>query len=1023
MEWNALVLHVLNRRFNESDDPRIGSGRDNSTGGTLSHTGDILPIDGENDSSSLASLGSTFYPVLIYSTICLTVFVVLRRKCSRVYAPRSLSALRGTEDPIPQLPDGWFNWIRPFLAINDNYILNNCSLDAYFFLRFLRILSIICLVGGCLIWPVLLPVHGTGGMHMKELDSLTIGNIEFPLRFYAHVAVAWSFFGFVLFMICRECIYYVNLRQAYLLSPNYSKRLSSRTVLFTCIPKPYLEEAKLRKLFGDSAKNIWIPRNTRFLRGLVEDRERAADRLGQAELRLIRLTNTTRNRFLKKNPAQLIPNQPASAPLSVSRGSSAQGDVEKGKIYSTVRFASRQVSGLDNPSSPEPNEENEEKPEDLEYKHPYGLDPSLPDVRGSVAAMWIPAEKRPSHRPIANFGRKVDTIRWSRARLKALNRDIWKLRRKLRGGEGSPLSAAFIEFDSQANAQAAFQILAHHQPLNMSPRFIGIKPDEIIWSSLRIRWWEHIMRRFLMMGLITAAIVFWSLPSAFVGGISNIDSLSKMLPFLSFIKKLPEAILGVIQGLLPAIALSMLMAAVPMMLRACGRMAGIPSHALVELFVQNGYFAFQIVQVFLVTTLTSAASAALTDIIQNPLSVKDLLSKNLPKASNFYLSYILIQCLAGGTANLANFFDLFRHQVLGNATIDPRKRYQRWRRLTQIHWGSEYPRFTNLGVIAISYSCIAPLILIFAGLGMYFISFTYRYNILFVFSTELDTMGLFYPRALMQLMFGLYVAEVCLIGLFALKSAFGPLLLMLLFFIFTALVHISLNEAVTPLLYNLPRTLALEKDIGPIADDSSSEEEPAGPRPEYEGGLAANYYDTEEHFGDEPEPPALHDLDTDIQMRGIEGSSSLKYAFAEWTKQAIAARFKEDAEESGLSIALEKIKNWLTPDPNRKPNFIMAWFHPEIYQDFRKLQPSVNPGPKDVELPEDYARKAYQPPEMWRPAPKLWIPKDEARVSRQEVAHTKDAIFISDQGCWLNEKGRVLCEMEESPLFEPMVVY
>src|SRR4051812_11740568 len=85
--------------------------------------------------------------------------------------------------------------------------------------------------------------------------------------------------GFVLFMICRECVYYINLRQAYLLSPNYAKRLSSRTVLFTCIPKPYLEEAKLRKLFGDSAKNIWIPRNTRYLRGLVEDRQKTAERL------------------------------------------------------------------------------------------------------------------------------------------------------------------------------------------------------------------------------------------------------------------------------------------------------------------------------------------------------------------------------------------------------------------------------------------------------------------------------------------------------------------------------------------------------------------------------------------------------------------------------------------------------------------------------------------------------------------------------------------------------------------------
>jgi hypothetical protein len=283
-----------------------------------------------------------------------------------------------------------------------------------------------------------------------------------------------------------------------------------------------------------------------------------------------------------------------------------------------------------------------------------------------------------------------------------LNREIWKLRKKHRGGDGDPLNAAFIEFDSQASAQQAFQILAHHQPLHMSPRYIGLQPDEVIWSALRIRWWEHIMRRFFMMGVIAAAIIFWSIPAAFVGMLTNIHDLSKSVFFLSWILKLPETILNIIQGLLPALALSWLMAAVPWMLRGCARVAGVPSHALVELFVQHAYFAFQLVQVFLITTITSAASSAVTEILQDPLSVRELLSKNLPKASNFYLSYILIQCLAAGAARLANFGDLFRHEIVSNMSANPRWRFKRWRRLTRIHWGSEYPRFTNMGVIGMS---------------------------------------------------------------------------------------------------------------------------------------------------------------------------------------------------------------------------------------------------------------------------------------------------------------------------------
>lgn len=77
------------------DDSRVGSARDGSSGGTLSHTtltdkSDVVP-------SSLNALGSTFLPIAIYSAVCLIIFVVLRRKCHRVYAARTLSTLRQPE--------------------------------------------------------------------------------------------------------------------------------------------------------------------------------------------------------------------------------------------------------------------------------------------------------------------------------------------------------------------------------------------------------------------------------------------------------------------------------------------------------------------------------------------------------------------------------------------------------------------------------------------------------------------------------------------------------------------------------------------------------------------------------------------------------------------------------------------------------------------------------------------------------------------------------------------------------------
>ncbi|KAK3399509.1 hypothetical protein B0T20DRAFT_392525 [Sordaria brevicollis] len=1083
-EWNR---NSFKFPINESEDPRVGSGRDGADGGTVSHS-----LGGnDEDPASLSALGSTFVPVLIYAAICLLIFFTCRRKCTRTYAPRSIKQLREPEHPAPHLPNGWFDWIKPFWKIDDDYILNNCSLDGYLFLRFLRILSVICFAGLAISWPILLPVNATGGNLQKQLDKLTMGNIKLPSKYYAHVVVAWLFFGFVLFMVCRECIYYINLRQAYLLSPNMSKRLSARTVLFTCIPKPYLDEAKLKKLFGDSVKNIWIPKNTNYLRGLVEDRDDVAERLEKAEIELIKKANAVRMKNIREGKGaplftdEMKTDDPESSKTSSfslprSNDSTQDGDLEKGKADPIrVRMSERRTEA----PPPIPVDETEpavlpgedpsapKKPEDdlgPEYQHPYGYPANLPDVRGSVAAIYLRANDRPHHRPLHNFGRRVDTIRWTRARLKVLNKDIWKLRRKFRSGDGQPLSSAFIEFDSQASAEAAYQILAHHQPMHMSPRYIGVRPEQVIWSALRIRWWERIMRQFLMLGLVVVAIIFWSIPSAAVGIVSNIEFLSKNIPFLFWIPLLPKVILGVIKGLLPAIALSMLMAIVPAGLRVCARIAGCPSHALVELYCQSAYFAFQVIQVFLVTTITSAASAAIMDVIKEPLKAPDLLAQNLPKASNFYLSYILVQCLGAGAARLANVGDLFRHDVMNNFAVDPRKTYYRWRKLTPIHWGAVYPRFTNMGVIALAYSCISPLILVFAAFGMLFVSVVYRYSLIYIYDdSQLDTKGLLYPRALLHLMVGLYIAEICLIGLFALKKAFGPMLLMILFFGFCAITHYSLSSALSPLLASLPQTLAKEKQHGQIAEDGDGDDHilpsapqptPLGPAPldptpglsgsaadyynttttpssniptEVLGGSAADYYtSTSFDYTDpssdpsDPEPPGLYDSDTfdpdTTGLRGLEGSSSLRYSltqFAKTTLQSHLSTLKASANGTGppgrlspFTRLLFQIHRFLTPDPTiTNPNLIQRWLHPSVYADFRtlakKLGNGPGPGPDEWELPRGYEiKRGYYPPEMWKAAPRLWIPRDRARVSRQEVRHNVVAgVWCSDGGCWLDD--------------------
>jgi calcium permeable stress-gated cation channel len=245
----------------------------------------------------------------------------------------------------------------------------------------------------------------------------------------------------------------------------------------------------------------------------------------------------------------------------------------------------------------------------------------------------------------------------------------------------------------------------------------------------------------------------------------------------------------------------------------CAKLSGEPSLSRVELFTQNAYFAFQLIQVFLITTMTSAATAVAKQIADDPASVTSVLAENLPKASNFYISYFLVQGFTVATSVMTQVVGFFVFSLLYKLLAKtPRAMYTKWANLSAISWGSVLPVYTNIAVISITYAAIAPLMMGFATISLGLFYLAYRYNILFVTDAQIDTRGLIYPRALKQLFSGIYVAEICMIGLFGASVAIGPLVLMVFFLIFTVLFHKTMNSALDPLLYNLPRTLKLEEE-------------------------------------------------------------------------------------------------------------------------------------------------------------------------------------------------------------------
>lgn len=270
-------------------------------------------------------------------------------------------------------------------------------------------------------------------------------------------------------------------------------------------------------------------------------------------------------------------------------------------------------------------------------------------------------------------------------------------------------------------------------------------------------------------------------------------------------------------------------------------------------------------------------------------------------------------------------------------------------------------------VISITYAPIAPLMLGFATIGLSLFYFAHRYNLLFVDSSVIDTKGLVYAKALQHTLIGCYLAVICLIGLFGIRAAPGPLILMVIFLVFMVLYHISLSSAIHPLLHYLPRSL-------------------------------------------ESEETALLEAEDGILESNAPGGSSPS-----------ASHEKNGAKE------LKQTKKSIGPDGNTKVGMFKKFLRPDIYCNYATLRKLVPQDFAEIRYAPEVERDAYQHPAVNATAPLLWVPRDQMGVSRQECFHTNKVTPMTDDGAYLNEKGKIVWNEEETetrpPIYEEKIYY
>lgn len=608
---------------------------------------------------------------------------------------------------------------------------------------------------------------------------------------------------------------------------------------------------------------------------------------------------------------------------------------------------------------------------------------AVPEPADDLNKYLKDGKKRPTHKLKFLIGKKVDTLDYGVERLGELNRKIKKS--QLEHNSNSQVPAVFMEFPTQLELQKAFQAIPYSKDLKKCKRFSGLAPDDIIWPNLAVTGTKRRIKKIIANTILTLMIIFWSIPVAVVGAISNINFITEKLPFLKFINKMPSKLMGIITSLLPVVALSILMSLVPPFIKFIGKVSGAITVQQVDRYCQNWYFAFQAVHSFLVVTLASAAVSSIQSIIKEPSTALTLLATKLPKASNFYLSYLCLLGLTFSSKALANVLGLALAQFLGKILDKtPRAKWTRYANLGEPDFATLYPAYLLIALIAFCYAMIAPLVLGFATVSLFLILASFLYKLVYVMQPNRhDARGRSYPLALFQLFVALYLAEATLLAMFVFGKNWVCVGLEGFWILVTVLSHLYMKWKFIPLFETVPIS-ALKYASGdltfqyPMYDQGRKEIQSEG-KNYWEGG---NQLGLAESHADQ----VLPDNRAEESDANTRTGSNEKYPDSKL----------EAAPHGNLSSKSSPV------------GAVAKFFKPKL-NSFDSVRESMPPNYFHyIEYNPEFVKTAYTDPAVTDEEPHIWIPRDKMGLSEIEKNKAvENGVSCTDSNAGFNEKGSV----------------
>lgn len=381
-----------------------------------------------------------------------------------------------------------------------------------------------------------------------------------------------------------------------------------------------------------------------------------------------------------------------------------------------------------------------------------------------------PEGTRPTHKTgcLGLTGKSVDSIEF-------YNDKINELTPKLEAEQKSTLrekqlAAALVFFTTRVAAASAAQSL-HAQMVNNWTVIEAPEPRQIIWSNLKIKFFERQGRQYVVYIVVALTIFFFMIPIGIISAFTTLKNLRKLMPFLKVILD-EKAVRTVLEAYLPQLALIIFLALLPKLLLFLSKTEGIPSESHAVRAASGKYFYFSVLNVFIGVTVGGTLFSSFKAIQKEPGSLIRILGNSIPENATFFLTFVALKFFVGYGLELSRLVPLIIFHIKRKYLCKTEDEVKAAWTPGDLGYGTRVPGDMLIITIVLCYSVIAPLIIPFGvayfGLGWLVL----RNQALKVYVPAYESYGRLWPHINVRIIAALILYQVTVFGYLGVKKFF-----------------------------------------------------------------------------------------------------------------------------------------------------------------------------------------------------------------------------------------------------------